>query len=310
VAWDQFEMPSKPVPPTAASDTAEAPACQTTEDRFAITGDGFSAAVARANGALISYQVDGVELLTGPLLPSFWKAPNDNQMRSRYVQQVRPWRDAVAGAKLVEIKASEAAGAVQVVAAFKLPVGGSDYRLTYRVGHAGQIGVEASYTPGQGSLPLLPRFGVTWAMPQQYSEVAWYGRGPQETYWDRQTGGEISIYKNTVDEWVFPYVRPQDTGNRTDVRWMTLTNKEGLGVKVTGAVPLSVSAWPFTIADVEAAMHPYELPRREFNTVFVDYRLHGVGGDNSWGALTHPEYTLPGDKPYGFSFTISPVRAK
>jgi beta-galactosidase len=91
---------------------------------------------------------------------------------------------------------------------------------------------------------------------------------------------------------------------------MTVTNADGLGLKVTGDRPLSASVWPFTIADVEAAMHPYELPRREFNTVFIDDRLHGVGGDNSWGALTHPEYTLPGDKAYQFGFTITPVRRK
>jgi beta-galactosidase len=91
---------------------------------------------------------------------------------------------------------------------------------------------------------------------------------------------------------------------------MTLTNKDGLGVRVEGTRPLSVSAWPFTIADVEAAMHPYELPRRDFNTVFVDDRLHGVGGDNSWGALTHPQYTLPGDRPYRLGFTIVPLRPK
>ena len=90
---------------------------------------------------------------------------------------------------------------------------------------------------------------------------------------------------------------------------MTLTNQDGIGVRITGSAPLSASAWPFTIADVEAAMHPYELPRRDFNTVFVDFRLHGVGGDNSWGALTHPEYTLPGDKPYRFGFTVEPVRS-
>jgi len=146
-------------------------------------------------------------------------------------------------------------------------------------------------------------------MPQAYDRVAWYGRGPHETYWDRQTGGEIAVYQNTVDGMVFPYVRAQDTGNRCGVRWMTLTDQRGLGVRIVGHEPLSASVWPFTVADVEAAMHPYELPRRDFNTVFVDHRRHGVGGDNSWGALTHPQYTLPGDRPYRFGFTIEPVRA-
>jgi beta-galactosidase len=89
---------------------------------------------------------------------------------------------------------------------------------------------------------------------------------------------------------------------------MTLTDADGAGIKITGAGPLSTSAWPYTMADVEAATHPYELPRRESNTVFVDLRLHGVGGDNSWGARTHPEYTLPGDQRYRYRFSIAPVR--
>jgi beta-galactosidase len=157
-------------------------------------------------------------------------------------------------------------------------------------------------------LPLLPRFGLQLGMPREYSQVRWYGRGPQETYWDRQTGAEIAIHQSTVDEWVFPYVRPQDTGNRTEVRWLTLTDAQGFGLRIRGVQPLSASAWPYTIADVEAATHAYELPRREFNTVFLDWRLHGVGGDNSWGARTHPEYTLPGDQPYELRFTLSPQR--
>ena len=283
---------------------------KTTDERLLISGDGFAAAIDRTSGELVSYQLDGVELLAGPVAPSFWKAPNDNQMRSRYMQQTQPWRSAAAGRKLVALETADAAGAIQVTARYKLPVGEADYQVVYRLTRDGRIGIETAYTPGSGKPALLPRFGVTWAMPQAYDRVAWYGRGPHETYWDRQTGGEIAVYESTVDELVFPYVRAQDTGNRTDVRWMTLTNKDGLGVRVEGTLPLSASAWPFTIADVEAAMHPYELPRRDFNTVFVDDRLHGVGGDNSWGALTHPQYTLPGDQPYRFGFTIVPLRPK
>ena len=104
----------------------------------------------------------------------------------------------------------------------------------YRFARDGRVGVEAAYTPGAGKSPLLPRFGVTWAMPRTYSRVAWYGRGPQETYWDRQTGGEIGIYESTVDEMVFPYVRAQDTGNRCDVRWMTLTNQDEMARYTSG----------------------------------------------------------------------------
>lgn len=307
-AWDQLEMPWKKAATAELGSGQTPPDLKTAEGRLVASGDGWTAAIDKASGELISYQVDGVELLAAPIVPSFWKAPNDNQMRSRYMQQTQPWRTAAAGRKLLSLDNASSGGVVQVTARYQLPVGDSGYQIVYRFARDGRIGVEAAYTPGAGKSALLPRFGVIWTMPQAFGRLAWYGRGPHETYWDRKTGGEIAIYESTVDEMVFPYVRPQDTGNRGDVRWMTLTNERGFGVRIVGDMPLSASAWPFTIADVEAATHPYELPRRDFNTVFVDYRLHGVGGDNSWGALTHSQYTLPGDKPYRFSFRIEPLR--
>lgn len=308
VAWDQFLMPSQPAELADATGTGPAPAWQRSDDRLQVTGDGFTAAIDLASGELVSYQVDGVELLAAPLTPNFWKAPNDNQMRSRYMQQTQAWRTAAAERKLVDLQTAEADGLVQVTARYRLPAVAANYQLVYRLARDGRVSVEAVYEPGTGKPSLLPRFGVTWAMPRGYDRVAWYGRGPHETYWDRQTGGEIAVYESTVDELVFPYVRSQDTGNRTEVRWLTLTNSDGAGLRIEGPLPLSASAWPFTIPDLEAASHPHELPRRDFNTVFVDDRLHGVGGDNSWGALTHPQYTLPSDRPYRLQFTIVPVR--
>ena len=108
---------------------------------------------------------------------------------------------------------------------------------------------------------------------------------------------------------IFPYVRPQDNGNRTDTRWFTVTDERGHGLRIAAAdKPLSFSTWPYTVEDLRQADHDYELPRRQFNTIFVDHKLHGVGGDNSWGARTHPQYTLPGNQPYTLKFVIEPVR--
>jgi beta-galactosidase len=149
---------------------------------------------------------------------------------------------------------------------------------------------------------------MTTALSAEFDRVAWYGRGPHETYWDRKTGGEIGLYQRSVEELLHPYIRAQDVGNRADVRWVAFTNSEGFGLKVTGHEPLNFSAWPFTAADLERATHDYQLPRRDRVTVNIDHQLHGVGGDNSWGARTHPEYTLPGGKPYRYTFTLSPVR--
>ena len=307
VAWDQF-VTQGVAPPLKLIGLGEAPRLKTTDDSFAVAGDGFSATIGRENGRLESYRMDGVELLAESLAPNFWKAANDNQMRNGYANRLGPWRNAAANAALVSSKAKRIDGVVQVTSQYRLPVAEADYSVTYRIATDGRVGVTATYEPHKEAVPLLPRFGMKMAVPKKFSRVRWYGRGPQETYWDRKTGGEIAIYESTVDDWVFPYVRPQDTGNRTDVRWMTLADENGVGLRIEGASPLSMSAWPYTIEDVERAMHPDDLPRRDFNTVFVDLRLHGVGGDNSWGARTHDEYTIPGNKPYGYAFTLLPVR--
>jgi len=309
VAWDQFVMQRIDMA-TKVTEGHGAPRLKTTDDSFTVTGDGFSVTIGRESGALESYRVDGVEFLVEPLVPNFWKAANDNQMRNRYANRLGAWRNAATNRELINVKAVQAAGAVQVNSEYKLPVGDADYVVTYSIAGDGRVDVTATYKPGKKDAPLLPRFGMKMAMPKKFGQVRWYGRGPQETYWDRKTGGEIDIYESSVDNLVFPYVRPQDNGNRTDVRWMTLTDEKGLGLRIAGESPLSMSAWPYTIADVENAMHPYELPRRDSNTVFVDLRLHGVGGDNSWGARTHDEYTLPGNKPYRNAFTLVPVRAE
>jgi len=310
VAWDQFEVPFRQALPDRSGDSGKPARLKTTDASFVVTGDGFSLSISRKSGAIESYRVDGVELLAAPLVPNFWKAPNDNQLRNDYTKRLGAWRNAAARRTLVDMTAKHCGGAVHVVSKYRLPVSDAGYEVKYNIAGDGSVGVTAVYAPGKGDVPLLPRFGMKMAVPKQLDRVRWYGRGPQETYWDRKTGGEIAVYESTVHEWVFPYIRPQDAGNRTDVRWMTLTGADGFGLKVVGAIPLSVSTWPYTIADVETAMHCYELPRRESNTVFIDLKLHGVGGDNSWGARTHDEYTLPGTKPYRYSFTIKPVRAK
>jgi beta-galactosidase len=308
IAWDQFVMPwgqgrLAPFEPSGTN-----PVLKTTDEAHIVTSDDVRIAIDRASGAMVSYRVGETEMLAEPLVPNFWKVPNDNQMRNGYVQRMGPWRNAAANRKLVDVTAVQTGAQVNVVAKYKLPLGDADYAVSYAIGPGGPVGVTASYVPGTGRIPLLPRFGMKMAVPRRFDCVAWYGRGPQETYWDRKTGGEIAIHSAKVDELVFPYARPQDTGNRTDVRWITLTDEESVGIKIIGAEPLSASVWPYTMADIEAAAHPYDLSPRENNTVFIDQRLHGVGGDNSWGARTHPQYTLPGDQRYRYGFTISPLR--
>jgi beta-galactosidase len=279
------------------------------QSAFLVQGRDFQARFDRRDGTLVSYRLDDRQILAEPLQPNFWKAPNDNQYRNNYVKRLGAWRHAAENRKVTSVVAREVGEQIEIVANSVLPVGKSPYVVSYRVQPDGRVSVTCRYEPGSGDLPLIPKFGMTCKVPKGFSNVRWYGRGPQETYWDRKTGGEVAVYELTVEEMIHPYLRPQDNANRTDVRWFTLADKNGCGIKVCGDAPLSFATWPYNVADLEGAMHDYALPRRKTVTVNIDHKLHGVGGDNSWGARTHPEYTLPGNQPYEYSFTITPIKS-
>ena len=187
-----------------------------------------------------------------------------------------------------------------------IPAGETNYRNIYTIYGSADVVVESIFDPADKKLPELPRFGMQTAIPAEFDTMTWYGRGPHETYWDRKTGAAVGVYSGPVEEQIHNYVRPQENGNKTDVRWMTLTNKDGVGLLVVGMPLLSVSAWPYTMEDLERARHINELPRRDTITVNIDYKQMGVGGDDGWGARPHPEYRLP-CKPYNYSFRLQPI---
>jgi beta-galactosidase len=311
VAWDQFALPWKPEPVEPAP--TESVSLEEQSDGFLLSGTDFTVRIGRKSGVLESFSVSGIELLEKPLAPNFWKVPNDNQHRNNYLRRLGAWRDAGPERDVLSVSASrKGEGRVDVVSRMKLPVGGSSYTVTYEITGRGEVTVKASYEPGEGRIPLLPKFGMQTALPARCSTITWYGRGPQETYQDRKTGGEIAIYSLPLEEFIFPYIRAQDNANRTDVRWVTFTDGEGRGIRFKGLYPqpLSVSAWPYAMEDLEKATHDHQLPRRDSITVNVDWKLHGVGGDNSWGARTHPEYTLPGNRPYSYGFVMTACRGE
>ncbi|MHB8956118.1 MAG: glycoside hydrolase family 2 TIM barrel-domain containing protein [Pirellulaceae bacterium] len=309
VAWDQLLMPGAPATDDSEQAVPNPPELIEHQQQYIVEGETFRVAINRQTGAMDSYRIQDQEMLAAPLEPNFWKVPNDNQYRSQYLNEVRPWRDAARNRQVKQVVAERSDGNVVVRAAMVLPVGNADYTITYTIRGDGHVEVACRYCPQQSALPLLPKFGMTTVIPGTLQNVTWYGRGPQETYWDRKTGGEIAIHRLTVEEMVHPYIRPQDNANRTDVRWFTLTDGAGHGLRVTmGATPLCFATWPYTMQELERATHDYELPRRDTIVLNIDHLLHGVGGDNSWGALTHPQYTLPGDKPYEYSFTLSPLQ--
>jgi beta-galactosidase len=307
VAWDQFAVPFA-VPAVHPLDRDAMPPVQVeqTDDAITVTGVDFVASVGKKSGALESFSYEGKELMASGLVPNFWRVPTDNDRGNGMPQRDGVWKGAGSGRAVKSVTAKQYGDrAVGITVEATLPAGESEYVCRYTVFGSGDVVVESSITR-DAKTPELPRFGMQMATAGEFDTVTWYGKGPHETYWDRKTGAAVGVYLGKVEELVHEYVRPQENGNRSDVRWVTFTNKDGVGLMAVGMPVLDVSAWPYTMADLEAAGHIHELPRSGTITVNLDYKQMGVGGDDSWGARTHPEYMLS-DKSYSYSFRIRPV---
>jgi len=319
VAWDQFKVPFD-VPEAPKVPVADMPELhmQETPTLYAIRGDGFMFAVGKDSGAIESFRQGNSELVLSPPSPNFWRKPTDNDIENQWDHstdtptggmpvRLAVWRQAGQNRTVNRVVAERLSPQiVRIVAQATLPPGQSDYRTVYTVYGSSDVIVENSFWP-KGDLPELPRFGMQMAIPAEYSVMTWYGRGPHETYWDRNNGAAVGVYSGPVEDQIHDYFRPQENGNKTDVRWVALTNEEGIGLLVVGMPLLNVSAWPYTMEDLEKAKHINELPRRNTITVNLDYKQMGIGGYDGWSpkARPHPEFTLPA-KPYSYSFRLRP----
>lgn len=308
VAWDQFPIAfDAPAPLVADLRLMGEVELNQQADAYTITGQNFTVTIGNGSGAIESLILDGTELIAAPLAPNFWRAPIDNDNGNKMPRRLSLWRRAGAKRTVESVRTRQIAPqVVRVTVEATLPVGSdTKFLTTYDIYGTGDITIEASVYPSGDNLPDLPRFGMQMAIPGQFSTMTWLGRGPHETHWDRKTGAAVGRYSSSVAEPTHVYVRPQENDNKTDVRWLTLTNDDGAGLLAVGMPLLSVSAWPYSMEDLEKATHINELPHRDFVTVNLDYKQMGVGGDDSWGARTHPEYALPA-KPYAYRFRLKP----
>ena len=258
-------------------------------------------------GWLTSFSVAGKELLAGPLLPNFWRVPTDNDIGWKVPVNMVPWKEAGRNSALQSLQGVSTAGGGRITANLVLPLKETTAMLAYVLRGDGTLRIEMTLALGRNT-PELPRVGVQFTIPAALDRIVWYGRGPQENYPDRKTGAAVGIYRSTIDDWITPYVRPQENANRTDIRWIRFVNAAGRGLLVQSVGPLpGVSAWPYTTEDLESATHDYQLPRRNTITVNIDGFQMGVGGDTSWGLPVHDKYRLKGKGEYEFAFDLRGV---
>ncbi|MDH6438782.1 beta-galactosidase [Streptomyces sp. SAI-144] len=275
-----------------------------------VTGKDFSVTVDKSSGTITSYKAHGTRLITSGPVPNFWRAPTDNDHGNGQHTRNQTWRDAGTNRKVTDVGVRALRDrAVEIKVSGTLPTTTeSTYTTTYTVFGNGEIKVDNTLHPGASSLPYIPEVGTILFLPRRLDRLHYYGRGPEENHWDRNNGTDVGLYFGTVAEQWTPYIRPQENGNKTDVRWAALTGRDGVGLLVSGEPLLEVNASHFTPEDLSGGVrHDYQLAPRDAVVLRVNHRQMGVGGDNSWGAHTHDEYKLFPNRDYAYTYRLRPL---
>jgi beta-galactosidase len=309
VAWEQFKLDLGEEAPELDVEAMPPLALDEGEDQVTVSGDGFSVRFDVAGGTISSWVSDGTELIRSGPRPNFWRPPTDNDRGNDFPKRCAPWRAASKNWQVRSMSVDRLHRAeVEVRFEGALPDVDSTNEVVYTVLGNGDIVVNHAFTPGEKDLPELPRFGMQLEIPGGFETMTWYGRGPHESYWDRKAGARVGVWSGSVDEQFVDYSEPQENGNKTDVRWVSLTNEEGTGLLVVGEPLIGFSVHHYTTEDLETAKHSYQMEYRQDITFNIDMEQTGVGGDTSWGARTHDEYTL-WPEPMSYSFRLRPFTA-
>lgn len=283
---------------------------QDASGQVAVTGKDFSVVVDKGTGTITSYRAHGTRLLTSGPVPNFWRAPTDNDHGNGQHTRNQTWRDAGANREVTDVGVRALGDrAVEIKVSGTLPTTTeSAYTTTYTVFGNGEIKVDNTLHPGASSLPYIPEVGTILFLPRRLDRLHYYGRGPEENHWDRNNGTDVGLWSGTVAEQWTSYIRPQENGNKTDVRWAALTGPDGVGLLVSGEPLLEVNASHFTPEDLSNGVrHDYQLTPRDAVVLRVNHRQMGVGGDNSWGAHTHDEYKLFANRDYSYTYRLRPL---
>ena len=305
LAWDQILLADRAPGSVPASHVMPPLKLQEDANKATVTGKDFTAVFDKAAGTLQSLSFKGTELMEQPLRPDFWRAPTDNDRGRDMAGKQGIWRDAGKTVEVRSVDVAEDAGTRKVTVRVKshLPKVEAGFETEYTVYGSGDIRVDARFVPERKNLPRLPRLGMQMAMRPGFERITWYGPGPQETYSDRKDA-RVGLYSGSVEEQLCAgYVEPGETGNKADVQWVALTNDKGVGLLAVGLPLLSVNALHYTTDDLQSAIHPWELPRRDFVTLNLDLKQMGVGGDDSWGSWPHGQFLIPCDT-YSYSFRL------
>ena len=329
VAWEQFVL--NKVISKKLSQTEEEIVLDENSEEIIVSGSFSRIVFDKESGIIKGLVIENNDIIKDGkgFTPNFWRAPIDNDFGSDLYKRCADWRYVSQHRLLERIHAEMMEGNAIVEVDYRLNnaegIHMADYKIKYTLTGSGEILVENKYHKVASGLPETPRIGLNIELVQDLKQVSWYGRGPFESYWDRKSGAKIGLYTGSVADQYWPYIRPQENGNKTDVRSMTLINKEGShGIIIKGIPTIDFSVHHQRMEDFESLertdgrhqdgtvvknRHTIDVIPRDLTSLQVDYRQMGVGGDNAWGAQTHDEYKL-NDDSYEFSFIIELVQPK
>ena len=310
IAFEQFVLNEMPKPKEIKSDKK----LDFDINGKKITVNGENLKVVVDDGKVVSYVIEEKELLKAPLEPNYFRALTDNDIdflnftpQWAKFHPFYAWQRATHHTKAVKTEVVKNGEVVEIHIAFST-AGLKNSVATYKVYPDGKLYVFHSAIPTKGML----RFGYQMTMESSMEYITWYGRGPKPTYIDRKLGSKIDLYESSVTDFEYRYMRPQESSNRCDVRYFTLTDKEGFGIRVDAYYdnPINFSAYHYTTDGLEKATHINDIPYADITTVNIDHRQLGVGGDLPGQAFVREPYTMPKNQKQEYSFVITPIGRK
>ena len=309
VAWEQFKISDAPKTTILTAASEQKLSVKESAVKYVITGDDFESVVDRTTGLLSGLSYNGFPIISKPIHFNFWRAITDNDEGWKADKIMSVWKDEGTNFILesLEIDSSEN-NSIDLISHYIFQATQSTALIRQTISGDGKIQFEIDLQIPEGA-PNVPRIGLQFEMNKKLNGVEWYGRGPHENYQDRKTSSAVGIYTSTVDDWITPYVRPQENGNRCDIRWITFGNNEHtIEISADSDQLLSASAWPYTQETLESTNHDFNLIEHNAMVVNIDHKQMGVGGDNSWGLPVMEKYQIKAGS-YRYSFTLAP-RAK
>ncbi len=320
----QFRLPLEAKPLPAKQGSLEMLQTKTEGSRLEVGGSDLKIIFDPAKGRMISYNYKGKELLKNGPEPDFWRPPTDNDYGYDMDKKLGIWKKAGERIKVTGAKLSQP-DLGKVVVSFTYDITGPDgskiagYASAYTIFSTGDVIIRNQFSKLSAKIPEIPRMGMQMQLPEEFANLKWFGRGPHENYADRKTSAYVGVYESTVTDQYTPYIRPQENGYKTDTRWLTLTDDNGNGILFTGDPVICFEALNNIHDDFEspgklsqyrndakaANTHTIDVKTRDLVNLNIDMGQMGVGGDDSWGAMIHPQYRLL-EMKYEYSFRMRP----